>query len=333
MTQMANAGPGGEGASELAPPPRGEGGVGATAPMRWWTLVRERFSPASYLPMAALFVLANGLFALAALASAHVAFGRFGAAYVLALSYFFRLRLFDEIKDYEVDLERNPHRPLARGLIGIGEVKRVIYALSAFELTLAAAFGWPVLLSHAIALGYSYLMYNEFFIGAWLRPRLTRYAVSHTVSSGLLGLAVAALVTGRGVWALPLAVWGLAAIDWALFNVFEFARKTYAPLEEPPAAETYSKRFGPRGAIALTLSQVVFALAVLAWLVRRGAAALPVSAWVIEALATLVVVAPALAYAWCPEPKRAAVFRAAAGLYIVAFLALLAVATWRAAGW
>ncbi|GIW72289.1 MAG: hypothetical protein KatS3mg102_1831 [Planctomycetota bacterium] len=291
------------------------------AARRWHALIRERFPPAAYVPMAALFVLGNGAYAVAVHGAAP-AWWRFGVALVLALSFFFRLRLFDEIKDHEVDLAVHPERPLARGLLSPVELKRVIYGLTGLELLLAAALGWALVLAHALAVAYSYLMYNEFFIGRWLRPRLTTYAVTHTFVSALLGLSVAAVASGRGLGALGWRVLAFGAVNWALFNVFEFARKTFAPAEERPGVESYSKIFGPAGAALLTASQLAVALAVLAVLgvPGRGAAAL---GWQLGLLA--VVVLPALAYALRPVPPAARVFRAAASAYLVLFFAVLSV--------
>jgi 4-hydroxybenzoate polyprenyltransferase len=289
---------------------------------RWLTLIRERFPPAQYVPMAAVFVLGAGLFALAAHEATTRAWWRFGVALGLALSFFFRLRLFDEIKDYEVDLEVNPDRPLARGLIGIGEVKAVIAGLSVLELGVAAWLGHPVLVTHAVALLYTYLMYNEFYIGPWLRPHLTTYAVTHTVSSALLGWSLAAVVTGRGLAELAAPVLVMGGVHWALFNVFEFARKTFAPVEERPSVESYSKLFGPLGAALLTVSQVAAALALMGWVARGWGLTGPGGLWAQLGVA-LVAALPALTYAARPVPATAKVFRGAAGAYIVLFFVVL----------
>lgn len=286
---------------------------------RWLTLIRERFPPGSYLPMVVLFFAANaavaglGTEALAEHARALV------VSLVVVLSYFFRLRLFDEIKDYEVDRQIHPDRPLARGLVSVAEVRPVIHGLALLELALTASLGMGALAVHAAAVLYSYVMYTEFFIGDTLRPHLTTYAVLHTLSSALLGYSVAAQVlaaTGSGIGALEPAtlhqVLAFGVVNWMLFNIFEFARKSYAPEEERPDVASYSGNFGAWGAVALTLSQVAVALGVIAW-----AGVLDTLAW--HYLATALIALPAAAFGARPRVAVARFYRRAAGVYILMF--------------
>jgi len=84
------------------------------------------------------------------------------------------------------------------------------------------------------------------------------YALSHTVVAALIGLMVGSALVGRTPWALPPCLRWMGIVNWVLFNVFEFARKSYDPGGEP-TVETYSKRLGPSGAAALSLSQFIIA--------------------------------------------------------------------------
>jgi 4-hydroxybenzoate polyprenyltransferase len=287
---------------------------------RWWQLIRERFPLGSVVPMAVAFVLANAAIA-AGVEGVGVAPDRLLAIGALALSFFFRLRLFDELKDHELDRSVHPDRPLARGLLGRREVGRVAAALAVVELALAAALGRWVLLIHAAAVGYSLLMYREFFVGPWLRPHLTLYAVVHTLVSALLGWSIAASVLGCAPWALPVPVLAFGGVNWMLFNVFEFARKTFAPAEERDGVPSYSKVFGIVGAGLLTSSQIAVALLILVAIAPHfpgvGLAGMP------SALAALPFAA-ALAYAATPETEQARILRTVAGAYVVLFFAVVA---------
>jgi 4-hydroxybenzoate polyprenyltransferase len=265
----------------------------------WGRFVRERFPPATHLPMVALFVLAN----------AGTAGPGLIAALAVTLSFFFRLRLFDEIKDYAVDRAVNPDRPLARGLLGVGEVQRVCVALVAGELVVCALLSSRALAIHTVAIAYSLLMYREFFIGRWLRRHLTTYAVTHTIVTVPLGWSVAVQVGGP-------AVWRVALVNWMLFNVFEFARKTHAPAEERPNVDSYSRLFTPAGAAALTLSQVALAV------VLVGS-----PAWQV-ALATVLILAAGV-YVGLRTVGAARLFRGTAAAYILAFYAVLAWQRWQ----
>lgn len=288
---------------------------------RWWTFIVERFPPGSYLPLVAVFVVANLSIAGATPAQAGLALV---IAPLVVLSFFLRLRCFDEIKDLDVDKQINPTRPLARGLIEVAEVKQVIGGLTLFELVLVGLLGEGPLLGHALAVLYSFAMYNEFFLGRYLRPHLTLYAVTHTASSALLGWSVAGMVLGVLPWELPQAVLLFALANWSLFNVFEFARKTYAPEEERPSVETYSLNFGPWGAVVLTLSQVALAVSVVSVV---GPKATPYTAWFVGT--SLLFVALSIAYGARPTPAVAKAFRGGSGAYLVCFLAALAVhAVW-----
>ena len=218
----------------------------------WKALILERFDPRAYLPMILVFGAANCLYANG---TVDFPWGKFAAVLLLLLSFFFRLRLFDEIKDYKTDLKINPTRPLPRGVLSVKEVKIALAILIVFELLLSYALGLRVLEVHGVAIVYSLLMFKEFFIGDILRPHLTTYAVTHTFVSGLVGLsAMVAMLGDREIY--PQAIWFLL-MNWMFFNLFEFARKTFAVSEERQNVDSYSKIFGLRGALGLSVSQAV----------------------------------------------------------------------------
>lgn len=215
--------------------------------------------------MILLFTGANGLYG-TILTGQTWSWGRFAIVFCLMLSFFFRMRLFDEIKDYEVDLKVNPTRPLARGILSITQVKKALIALILFELIIAGGLGLSPFLIHAIAIGYSLLMYEEFFIGEILRPHLTTYAVTHTFVSTLLGLSSAIAMTGIEATNLSPAVFIFFLMNWAFFNLFEFARKTFAPSEERSHVPSYSNIFGCVGALGLSFSQAILGVGVIYFL-------------------------------------------------------------------
>ena len=59
------------------------------------------------------------------------------------------------------------------------------------------ALGTGALAGMGMAIAYSMLMYREFFLRGFLRPRLTTYAVVHTVVTVLLTLTLFAAFTGQ----------------------------------------------------------------------------------------------------------------------------------------
>ncbi len=290
----------------------------------WLALIRERFPPASYLPMLTVFVAGNAAAADSATGAAMDPV-RLAGAFGIALSFFFRLRCFDEVKDYRTDLQLNPARPLPRGVLGVPQVLRAVRYLAVAELAASALFGGWALAAHAVAVGYSFLMYREFFIGDRLRPHLTTYAVAHTFVSVPLGLSIMVMTSGAAATELPRALVAFGGINWGLFNLFEFARKTFAADEERPGVDSYSSQFRPLGAVLLSLSQVAGALA-LVWLLSPAVLPTGAAAW--HAMLASLFAVCAVFFAAHRGRRSASILRGSAGLYIVACYALMSVQLW-----
>jgi 4-hydroxybenzoate polyprenyltransferase len=279
---------------------------------RWGTFIEERFPPLVNLPMVIVFTGANAMAARWASEGIDASW-RLAGAFLLALSFFGRLRIFDEVKDYATDCAVNPHRPLARGLISVPEARRTAFALLIFEGLLAIVLGPIAGAVWTVAFLFSLLMYREFFAGSWLRPRMELYAVAHTFVAVLLSLTVFACVAprlaGKDAWVLlPFAL-----ASWAVFNVYEFARKTFAPSQERSEVESYSSRLGCRAAAALTVSQGVIAGA-LAW-------SLPLSSLFRSAHVCLMVLlaGAGLLFAIRQTARAARLLQAMAGVFILGF--------------
>lgn len=224
--------------------------------INWRIFQRERFPLHTHLPL----ILAL-LFAHIALAKtlvtepwSHI------ALFFILLSFFFRMRLFDEIKDYATDCEKNPSRPLPRGVLKICDLQRVILILFGFEIVLASVANHIALAMLLPAQGYSFLMYREFFIGKILRPHLTTYAVCHTVIMVMLSALCSAWLLKCLPWQLETRNWIFAIGCFGVFNVFEFGRKTFAKTEEQHGVDSYSKIWGHMGAVFLNLSQSLLGL-------------------------------------------------------------------------
>lgn len=276
----------------------------------WLILIKERFNPGSYLPMIFLFTLANGLY-LAKAANYTFSTGRFICVLLLMLSFFFRMRCFDEIKDYEVDLKVNPLRPLARGILSVTQVKTGLFWMILFEVILAANLGlWPFLI-HALAVGYSLLMYEEFFVGERLRPHLTTYAVTHTFVSVLLGVSAATAIIAFNPQKLQPTDISFFLANWCFFNLFEFARKTFAPTEERPNVPSYSNLFTPKGAWVLSWSQVIIGVLLSTLALSHYAHFY----WLI--LGAVLYTLLSLGYALNPQAKMAKIFRNGTGIYLL----------------
>jgi len=225
---------------------------------RFRTFTQERFDPISHFVMLALFLWAHFLLLikLDLLSSTYLQLILLSLGVVV---FFFKLRLYDEIKDYETDVIINPNRPLPRGLVTIQEVKRGIECCLVLEILLFASAGLPGLLGILFATTYSLLMYHEFFIGNLIRPHLTTYATSHTVVTLFLSLAIFQASSHQMIWDLPREVFLFSFISWLLFNIFELGRKTYMKHEEKDQVESYSKVWSRPGAVILVLIHAIIA--------------------------------------------------------------------------
>ena len=87
-------------------------------------------------------------------------------------------------------------------------------------------------------------MYKEFFISAWLRPRLATYALTHTLVACWMSLFVFSTVTNQYFLLMPKGYALFVLTNWMIFNVFEFGRKTFGKKEEQELVDSYSKRLG-----------------------------------------------------------------------------------------
>jgi 4-hydroxybenzoate polyprenyltransferase len=192
-----------------------------------------------------LYVAANALVALSSVSLDLVFTYKDLLCALAVLAIFFHLRIFDEIKDYKNDLLVHKDRPLVRGLIPVGEAKQVAFVLILVELSLAFFIGRAAFLAAIFTVVYSLIMYKEFFIGDWLRPKMATYALAHTLVSCWMSVFVFSAVTGLNFWRLS-RIYGLfVLVNWMIFNIFEFGRKTFGKEEEEELVESYSKRLGP----------------------------------------------------------------------------------------
>jgi len=165
-----------------------------------------------------------------------------------AVSFFFRLRVFDEIKDYASDAVLYPQRVLQSGRVSLRELQVLAWGGAALELAWSLYRGWPVALIWVLTLAYSLLMRYEFGVPAWLRARLLLYAVSHML---IMPLVISWLWLA---YASALLFWSSGGVLLALLSLFggfafELARKIKTPANERNGVDSYSKRLGYSGAI------------------------------------------------------------------------------------
>ncbi|OPX30356.1 MAG: hypothetical protein B1H08_01975 [Candidatus Omnitrophica bacterium 4484_171] len=211
---------------------------------RWWIFSKERFSLLRHAVLILFYFSANALVALNSESLKAIASYKEVLGALTVLLIFFHLRIFDEIKDYKNDLIVHKDRPLARGLIKVREAKLAAGFLIVLELCLAFFINQAAFIAVLCTVLYSLVMYKEFFIGNWLRPKMATYALAHTLVSCWMSVYIYSAVTGFNFWRISKAYGLFVLVNWMIFNIFEFGRKTFGREEEEELVESYSKRLG-----------------------------------------------------------------------------------------
>ncbi|MFD2784510.1 UbiA prenyltransferase family protein [Hymenobacter rubripertinctus] len=189
------------------------------------------------------------------------------------ISFFFRLRVFDEIKDYAADTEHFPQRVLQTGRVTLGQLRVLAGAGLGLEALWSGLMGGTVLLAWGLAVGYSLLMRYEFFRPAWLRPRLVLYAGLHLLIMPLIIGWLWSAYAAPPLLTRPLVLLALLALLGGL--AFEIARKIKLPAAERPGVDSYSRTLGYGGAVAAVLAVLLAGVGVQSYLLRL----LHTSAW------------------------------------------------------
>ncbi|MBC7714323.1 MAG: UbiA family prenyltransferase [Rhizobacter sp.] len=294
-----------------------------TKAQAWCQFTKERFEPWSHLTMILVFLFAHIL----VVNPVKTIFATSMNDIVLLIgiiAFYFKLRLYDEVKDYELDVVINKTRPLPRGLLTHKDMYRGMLACIIIELICFATQGTQSLITAIIAILYSLLMYKEFFIPEKIRPYLTTYALCHTIVTTILSFAIFSFLTQASLWEIlkePTLV-SFAFANWLLFNIFEFGRKTFASTEERDGVDTYSSLFGRPGAVMLVVSQAVIAhFMVLSLKGVNGAFLMWGSGALLLILGLL-----SLTYIMTNRPSAAKAYRMFSSVYIIAFYLILILA-------
>jgi 4-hydroxybenzoate polyprenyltransferase len=175
-------------------------------------------------------------------------FVRYMAAFATVFLFFLQLRVADEFKDFEDDRRCRPQRPVPRGLVRLAELKAVAAAAAIVQVILALAMSPRLLLPLFIVWAYMLLMTREFFAPAWLKRRALAYLFSHALVLPLIYFYASAcgwFAAGRPP---PGGLCFLLAFGFFCGLMVEIGRKVWAPADEIPGVQTYSRLWGYRAA-------------------------------------------------------------------------------------
>lgn len=243
---------------------------------------------------------------------------------ITLLGVFFHLRVFDEHKDAEEDLRHYPDRVLSRGLVTLRHLKILGAVAIGAELVCAAIAGPAAVIGTLIVLGFSLLMLKEFFVRDWLKRHFLVYAASHMLIMPLMSLMIFAFATGRPPWEAPGWYWLYSWVGFFVTLNWEISRKIRAPEEEIEGVDSYTKVLGLYGAAWAVLAVRV----VDTGLVTLVGLHLGLPPWFYAALVLLFAVCLVgfLRFRFRTSVRTARAMEKYAGLYIVAFDVILAIA-------
>lgn len=173
---------------------------------------------------------------------------------VSVISFFFRLRVFDELKDFKIDAINHPHRVLQSGIINLSTLKFLAFLGFLLELFWVFKAGTPAIFTWLFALIYSLLMRVEFFIPKLLQKNLLVYAITHML---IMPLIIVWIWASRyNVFQINLVLIYLLLLGLLSGFAFEIARKTHAPDAERDTVDSYSKQLGLKNAQYLIIALV-----------------------------------------------------------------------------
>jgi 4-hydroxybenzoate polyprenyltransferase len=232
----------------------------------FWAYLKERFPVVNMALFAILFLTVQSVAAFFAPTDPHPSpLGwREGWGALAVISFFFRLRVFDEIKDYALDAHNHPHRVLQSGRVSLKGLMRVSLTGGLLEALWSAQMGMRTLTLWLAAVAYSVLMRYEFFVSDYLKKRLLLYAFTHML---IMPLVIWWIWSAYSYWHVldgPLAVLALLSLLGGFS--FEIARKIHAPGAERERVDSYSKAMGYAPAILTVLALLLAGVSVQGYL-------------------------------------------------------------------
>lgn len=242
----------------------------------WLAYSRERYPVVVYLLLSSGYVLTGWAVTHTPLRAAPLLFG-----VLCFMTFFFTLRLMDELKDYKKDVIAHPERPLPRGVLTVEQARSGIGLCMALMILLAVAAGFLFSVSSGALWGlctaYLWLMYKEFYVGPRLGDFALIYAITHQVINVPMVLFGACLFYADAL-DLP-DIWPAGFLVLGAFFCYEVCRKLDPSAH--PILRTYLGVYGrPRTILIVVAAAAVAAAA--AW--QLGT---PLLFWALEAAVLL----------------------------------------------
>ncbi len=180
-------------------------------------------------------------------------------AVVGGMLFLAQIRLMDEYKDFEKDKIAHPERPLPRGLFQHHEFGNWIFRFNVCMVVLALLIGWLLNPVAGILFGvgtiYLFLMFKEFYSGAWLSKHPMLYAISHQLIIFPMGAFVYSCYQPE-IFQNGSVFWFCLLLLGAFFG-FEVGRKLDPAAH--PILKTYLTQYGKNKTVILLLGLLALA--------------------------------------------------------------------------
>ncbi len=166
-----------------------------------------------------------------------------------AFTLFFLLRVSDEHKDREDDLQYRSYLPVPRGLITLHELRTLAYVIIVLQVAINAWFFPRILSLYGIVMLFLGLMTQEFFVRNWLKQHLVWYMVSHMLIIPLVDVFASGfdwLLEGATA---PVGLLFFFITSYCNGVVLEIGRKIKPPEAEEPGVQSYTHVLGTRRAV------------------------------------------------------------------------------------
>lgn len=159
-------------------------------------------------------------------------------ALVVSLAYLLHVRIIDEFRDYEHDLEHHKDRPLSVGIITLKDLRRIDWIAIIVVIVVATYSSSQALLIALVMLIYSFLARNEFFLGWKFRRHFYLYNAVNLVQMLLLQVLVYILATETFFFTTIIAMHFLFTATGTI--IFDFLRKVKSPGQDGTGQDTYT---------------------------------------------------------------------------------------------
>lgn len=180
---------------------------------------------------------------------------------ITCLLFMFSIRVFDDHKDHDFDSKYYEKRPIQRGDIALSELNKLNIILLLFQGVINILFSIKIFFFWLMALGYSLIARNEFFMKEKIRKKFIVFNILNLMQIFFLQIYLYYLIMPGFSWSDPLL---LVHFIFVLINagVLEIARKMKSKNDESKGLDTYSGRYGALKAslIYLVVCSISYAL-------------------------------------------------------------------------